>query len=304
MRGAKNADNRIRVQRMLAGRCREDDLKRLMLSLRQRSYGCQIVKDIADLIAHEDERDQGLIVDTISQMYFCFKLFYESRNQKFDVGRLPNYFENCVYAAIQNAPSSLLKKNTGFKRGAAYRTAKSACLKFNTNADGTIDASDCTAEERRLLLGVAGVIVVRPVYDGAKLFKQVTEVLTKNKLLHVGEASDFGQVSACLSLMALSLLNRANIVMPDDSIAELSCGFSSDADGQTLEVNASWPADGKLANLRFSVCIFQTNLYAGDHCEPDLLAAAQYSNDIPGNPGSWSEPIEVGEDWKLRLMTV
>lgn len=289
---------------MVKGDCRVNDLSRLLRSLRLRTFGVQSIKDIADLTAHEDDRDAGMMVEAISDLYYSIKLHFVPivTRKRLSIGAMPGFMAKALDASFKTLPDEAIRKQTGLKRNVANKMLRAAIANFVTNQDGTINGSKCSAEERRFIEGISGSFRVQPVYDDAVLFRDLRFVLEKNGLLLPSETKALGYVKERLAIFAVSLLHRVDVVLPDATVAELLCQISGSQEGNVLTVMANWPGPEDGVQFKLETTIFQTTLAAADHCGPDVLAAAVPANGIPANPATLANPLEIGPDWKLRLM--
>jgi hypothetical protein len=71
-------DLQRRVQRLLRGDRRSDDLDRIFLSLRERSYGRASIREIGDFVAHRDKREKGLVTEKVRDIFTSFEAWIRS----------------------------------------------------------------------------------------------------------------------------------------------------------------------------------------------------------------------------------
>lgn len=76
---APQPDLRLRVQRLLRGERRHDDVDPLFLGLRDRAGGREIIREIGDFVAHRDERDRGTVLQQTSDVLLSIQTFLKVR---------------------------------------------------------------------------------------------------------------------------------------------------------------------------------------------------------------------------------
>jgi hypothetical protein len=64
---------RVRVERLLRGDLRTDDLSTLFLALRDRSNCAEVVSEIGDFVAHQDERTKGITTRSVRDFFTTLK---------------------------------------------------------------------------------------------------------------------------------------------------------------------------------------------------------------------------------------
>jgi hypothetical protein len=65
---------RVRVERLLRGNFRAEDLNRLFLYARDRCQGRESVQEIGDFVAHHDERSKGVVTRRTRDFFFALAL--------------------------------------------------------------------------------------------------------------------------------------------------------------------------------------------------------------------------------------
>jgi hypothetical protein len=58
----------------LKGDFHPDDLTRLFLWLRERSYGAASIREVGDFVAHSDERTKGVVTDELRGFFAHLRL--------------------------------------------------------------------------------------------------------------------------------------------------------------------------------------------------------------------------------------
>jgi hypothetical protein len=91
---------RQRVERLLSGPFRPDDLLKLFALLRLQSYGMQTVQEIGHFAAHAAERDRGISTDMAKGFFdiLRFQGFAIENKHPLDLTNLPAKFARMLSA--------------------------------------------------------------------------------------------------------------------------------------------------------------------------------------------------------------
>jgi hypothetical protein len=145
---------RARVERLLRGDFRSDDLTRLFLYARDRCDGRESVQEIGDFVAHHDERTKGLITREARDWYMTVR--FASLNfppHQIEWNRLPSHFSIVLQASLRRALPDFFKDHLKLSRMVVKKSLPSIIGKLITNKDGTFSISPAhTQFERRILL--------------------------------------------------------------------------------------------------------------------------------------------------------
>ncbi|MDH5356168.1 MAG: hypothetical protein OEY09_17130 [Gammaproteobacteria bacterium] len=71
-----------------SGNFDENDIDNLFMRLRAYSHGNRIFREVADFVAHNDERNKGVATESLEAFYLSFKYFLEyiSPKKSLDIG--------------------------------------------------------------------------------------------------------------------------------------------------------------------------------------------------------------------------
>jgi hypothetical protein len=149
-----DAGLRARVERLLDGDFRPDDVTRLFLYARDRCDGRESVQEVGDFVAHHDERTKGLITRTTRDWYVtaefaALALNNQQLNKPFDLNKLPIDLPHFLRASFRRGfgpdHNRSLKEKTGLNRAAAEKLSSTIIKTFASNADGTM-TRNCPGE--------------------------------------------------------------------------------------------------------------------------------------------------------------
>jgi hypothetical protein len=84
------------VARVVANRFSPNDLTRILLYIRQNSYGNKLIEDIGDFIAHHEQRDKGLSYEHVKCSYVKLAAFIDTRDGAMQSDKLPWYIKDLI----------------------------------------------------------------------------------------------------------------------------------------------------------------------------------------------------------------
>ncbi len=288
----RDVETKRRVERMLSGDFRPDDLSRILLFLRDRTYGKDVVKETSNFISHGVERDIGLVTDTAREFFAGVRLHLSLIETKtFNVDEAPTFFPTAVKAALKHIDKGQIQQQVGQNRKMAERTLESMLAKFVQNANGSYALKGNLDEtEVRLLRLLASTFTAKPAFTDKGLIDDLWFVLLKNGLVHESELDAFQKQRTPIILFSVAAMHGCSIVLDKNTKAALAadCGGNADFPIQVLGVSVCPTA--KVPDLRIATAMFSTALLARDHCEADLLG------DLKG----WTYPIELSASFKLK----
>lgn len=72
------------IQKIESGSFDENDIDNIFMKLRAYSTKFSVFREIADFVAHNDQRDRGLVNQALEHMYLSMRFFldYQGENKK------------------------------------------------------------------------------------------------------------------------------------------------------------------------------------------------------------------------------
>lgn len=270
---------RSRVERLLRGEFRSDDLTRLFLFARDRTEGRDTVREIGDFVAHHDERTKGIITRATRDFFVVMHFLAQRVNQTISLNDLPAEFPDVLWAVMRRVNNKTIVSRTGIKLAQATKILPGLINKLIATSNGNFSITNHhTPKEIALIQGLIGLIIVQPAFDSDHLYDDFVSILKSQSILRKEEMRDFTQLKAAIALYAVSVMHNCNVILAHGSKAKLSASRSLEVerDGNLvhcLSVYATaavrWPTDGI---DHFSVPMFVTDLLPEDHCSPSLLS--------------------------------
>jgi hypothetical protein len=165
---------RVRVERLLKGDFRVDDLSTLFLTLRNRSNCPEVVREIGDFVAHQDERTKGITTDSVRDFFTTlrYQLQFNLRGVPFRTPYdLPHNIADVLWAVFRRVPSKTITQATGLKRAAAERALQDLSGRICHLRGGTTWLDRPTSQDRALIRRLLTVIISTPAFthDGLAL---------------------------------------------------------------------------------------------------------------------------------------
>ncbi|MBH3444870.1 hypothetical protein I5L59_14935 [Pseudomonas moraviensis] len=279
------ASERIKAQKVIdkiqSGDFDENDIDNIFMRLRAYSAGYRVFREVADFVAHNDVRNQGLLIDSLDNMYLSFRYFLDYATpdaQGLDVSKpIPIYIKKLMkYQVDKCKPEELRKKfnvtpeklksriDTYFKDDRKSHTTQLQLHKLGKDGFASFQY-------------LVSFIVSHPAFTGDQLLDDLLDVLRANKLSFDVQAivSQKPTILLCLIL----LMHEAQFKLANDATAECRVAIDQDSilekNGQKAEmiqvmgtVRLHRP-DGHPIQVMYP--IFQSGLRAADYFDATLM---------------------------------
>lgn len=296
---------KAKIQKLLAklesGSFDENDVDNLFMRLRAYSHGNRIFREVADFVAHNDERNQGIATDSLEAFYLSFKYFleYVSPKKSLDIGSpFPLYVKKLMKYQVGKCKENDLRDKFNVTKlrlasriDSLFAEDKKQSLAFMKK----LKISEDTLKAIQHLLSFIGS---QPAFDQEQVVSELLKVIKANKF-SVNE-SNILKNSDKIALCVMLLLHDATFEYGahKQGFCKISCDNTSishkqrfiDADGNPVEHEESF---GKLQVLGYvildkdgkdlTVCypLMSTNLSAEDWCDDEMFVIEPLSEDHP-----------------------
>jgi hypothetical protein len=278
-----DSKSRNRVERLMRGEIRNDDIMNLFLFARDHCDGRESVKEIGNFVAHHSERYRGIITETTRDWFAIVRFSTVTLTNVGAVNplQLPSVTPRYLSATLDRLSTDELRDRCGLTRKEAHKLLPVFLGKLTKKRDGTYAADQhYTVNEANLFTGLCGVIVARPAFDGEKLFTDLSATLKSNGLLLKTELSAFEALKPAFELFAVATMHNCRIEIEAGLAVELKAS-SNGLSGIT--VNAAVPTIEN-DKILISTAMFVTNLPPAENCDPDLLDMQEWNTDIELTP--------------------
>lgn len=303
-----------------SGKFNENDVDNLFIKLRPYSFGLLIFREIADFVAHNDERNRGLVNQSLKTMYLRMKFFreYNQENKEIDLG-LPNpeWIRELFLLQVEKIDEGTLKKNTNYNKSE---------LKKEINKAKKIESSFFKYERLDLkILNALNYIIsfinANSICNQFQLIEEIVKVIEKNKLEYIRD--DFLQQSDKIMLSILLLLHNSNFNIKGEELAFCKIGSQKDSisynttfinskgeivkheeEYGNLEIQGHVKLMFNEKELGISHTIIETNLNIEKWCEKEMFKIEPYSADstvkLLCKRIKFNDGITISENFKLQ----
>lgn len=288
------------VNRIQTGEFDENDIDNLLMKLRGHSKGSMVFREIADFVAHNQDRDRGITSQSLQTMYLMMRYFreYTEGDQTLDVfSPFPQWIKTLMILQVDKFYDANIKDQTGLTKSGLKKKIKNA---FQHDTANDLAVPSDYASVMKLfpaLQYVLGRIVVSPVFHQDTVISQLLTVLESNRL-NV-DRSAFSIQKAHITLCIMMLLHDTHFTIGGNAIGH--CQLASEniptpnatsyktADGNTVRVLNTYgilrimgvvPTGGPPSNLSIAYEIMGTNLEASQWCDPALLVPKPLTSPI------------------------
>lgn len=273
-----DADLKRRVERLVHGTRRSDDLDRLFLALRERSYGRASIREIGDFVAHRDQREKGPVTQKVRDIFESFRSW-----ARISVAGLPFTIADIRKVSAANlrvATDAQIEARLGLTRSVAKSVLEQALRNAENGKPGTL-------RERRVVDYFGSAFIWNPAFTAIEVLDDLTHVLQKAGLLEPTDEKTFAAIGPFLALYVTALMHGSAVILEDGTRADLFAGFANRE--ERIEVKARLTINDLSKPIFAPICIFWTTLPGPEHSAPALADA----------PSQWEGPIEIGPDGKL-----
>lgn len=283
-----NPEIKLRVERLLNGDFRPDDMNNILLFARDHCDGRQVIKDIGSFAAHKHERDKGIVVESARKWAIVMSFYgYQFANRgSIRSTSLPPATPDYLRIAPDRIGAADIRKRTGLKIKQAKKLVDSFVGRLSENTNGTWSAPQNTPDdEKEIFRCLSSIIVPEPAFKCERLSKEFIDTLKSNGLISNDQIREFGmKVKSIIEKYAVTLMHKSVINVGGYHFHELKASKSLNEISVLCIVDLS----NNFRSPPHASRIFQTKLDPKDHCSEELLKL-----DI------WDFPIELNAEGKI-----
>jgi hypothetical protein len=282
---------RLRVERLLKGSGRADDISTLYLHLRHRSRGRATVAEIGDSVAHREEKNKGIVTGDLRDFFTVMKTLgptmIPDSAYNYSAENLPSNFREFLPAALRLAENDKIKLHTGLNRAAAERMLPGIVAKIRQHSDGRLQIHGLTPTEIGLCECLSGYIRARAAFKEDRLITEFVDALVDENLINSSERKILVKARNHIALVAACSLHMTRIDLGDGTFAEITLSPTSGPDHKRIGVYARAFIPGPI-NVYVSRVVFDTS-----------LVAAEWTDGLQIEEANWEFPLEIRPDWRL-----
>ena len=269
---------RRHVLAILSGLATAADFQALFQGLRYRSRGRRRFRDIADFIAHLDQRDRGPIAELVRDVFESARVF-----TMVAAGRIPAADEARAagHANLRLATDASISSVCAMNRKAAGAAIDRAADHLNhglhpSDRDAFVFDAYCNR------------VKWHPAFHDHELLHEFVAVLRDNKLLEASEQALMESRGDRLALFVLALLHGVEIALEHGEPIILQAGFFNRE--RRLEVKAHIVLNDLNKPVFMPLCVFLTDLKPEGRCDEALLSSEAHG---------WTMPIVLDPEGML-----
>lgn len=266
---------RARLNRLMSGDLRADDVAKLYVGKRSASYGRASFRELADFAAHPDMRNRGPVTDRIRDMRTTFRPLIDradgQNRPRIDqiLARAESNFRMATNEQVANLSG-------GSKRDKAASILNSALAKIRKGATRSL-----TQVEMLLALNFGDRMIWNPALRAQEVFDDFKYVMIKNDLMTKADSRKLDATRSIVILHAITTMHGCEFDLGDGMCGVLQAGY--DNRYGCLEVTTALHLAGYTKPVSMKLGMFWTDMEAKSHVSETLL-------DLPG---PWEFPIEI-----------
>lgn len=278
-RPVANAELRARIERLLRGDIRNEDLTRLFMFAGDHADGYPTIAEVRHFVAHPN-RDKGIVTEAVRDWFaharFVFNRFGPGGPHPYDGGKLPRTAPRFFRIAVDRIGHDIFWKRTRHRPKEARMVLSSVAGRLVANPDGTWSLPPIvTRQEMQLIECAIGHLVTKPAFTGEALANEMVRLLKSNGLVSAEELrAQSNRISEIVQLYGVTVLHNANVSVDEQENCRLAISFSLKyddfgVDAVVPDIIDEYPATS------VSTLIYKTNLKWRAHVTQELLEAPE-----------------------------
>ena len=281
----KSEENRVRVERLLKDDFKVEDLSRLLRMMRTQANKNSIIRDLGDLLAHEDIRDSGPLFLRGKEMYDSLKFNTECiHGNGLNLAKAPNNLWALISTNLR-----YFKRKDFFKYKCRRSDIEAEIEKMKNaateNSDGTLNLNIQYLHPFVRLLCFS--LAIFPAYNDDDIYQELQKLLISQGLLEHKETPQFRKIKAKLALFTVAHLHRTELKFSENTKSYLLARQEKEEASNVLNVLCHFELDGFPSNTHHAQTLFESNLNPAEYVDEGI---------------KWRSPIELDDSWILRNM--
>jgi hypothetical protein len=297
---SKKEEYRKRAQRLIAGDFHIEDLNRLLLFLRENSFGNKNVREIGDMIAHGDTREKGISFQHVSDKMELieFKLphieAYPSIPE-ISLEDAPRNFLPAMEACLRLMDTSTIRTQLNMNKRSAERSLRRIKSQFFEKENGCFALRGYTLSqaEQKLIKVLTSMLSGASLYTGDQLFDEIEKLLVRHKFIDKNQAPQLLARKPHILLFAIERMHLVEFPLTNGKRVVAQAGWDLENGLAKLNVYISHVISWQGSNRTIISLLFSTDLSA-EEWAPEF-------NPLLGSK-LISCPIEMTSEPRLRLL--
>lgn len=279
----------------------ENDIDNIFMRLRAYSHGNRVFLEVADFVAHNDERNKGVSVESLEAFYLSFKYFleYVSPKKSLDISNpFPLYVKKLMKYQIDKCKDADLKEKFNVTKQRLKSRIDTVFSEDKKNKKAFMKKPKLSNHTLEALQYILGFIGSHPAFNQDQVIAELLAVIKANKL-NINEEEllkHSDKIAACVALLLHDTTFEYGA--HKQGYCKVSCEKTSisfnqkfvDQDGNPVEHKESFgnlqvlghvvlEKDGK--DLTVCYPMMTTSLSAEDWCDEDMFVIEPITEDHP-----------------------
>lgn len=284
-----------------SGNFDENDIDNIFIRLRAYSHGNRIFREVADFVAHNNERNQGVSAESLEAFYLSFKYFleYVSPKKSLDIRNpFPLYIKKLMKYQIDKCKDVDLKEKFNVTKQRLKSRIDTVFSEDKQNKKAFMKKPKLSEDTLKALQHILGFIGSHPAFDQDQVISELLAVIKANRLnINEDELLKYSdKIAACVALLLHDTTFEYGA--HKQGHCKVSCEKTSisynqtfvDQDGNPVEYKESFgnlqvlghvvlENDGK--DLTVCYPLMTTNLSVEDWCDDDMFVIEPKTEDHP-----------------------
>ena len=279
-----------RVDRLVSGKYRSDDLNYIFLALRQTSYGRPILVELGDFIAHNSQREKGICTERFIDFYKILPTYVKMGGKRLNVNDLPEDIASFLGASYRMIGPELIAKKTKLRKNGLSKLLSSLITRVGRNNSTKLSfLTRPNDEELRLFNFLTNGSMVEPAFNDKGLLEDFWHSLTKNGLVSAVDKPKILAQKNAIVAFAIASMHQCKLIDKNQGVeATIECRVY---DGNLIAMSSMLVP---YIPVPVSMPIFMTGVPAKDVCMPDLQGKALQI--------TWDCSLELNDELKLARL--
>lgn len=267
---------RRRVERLLDGDVRKEDLHELFFNMRDQAGGSGLVSEIGNFIAHPNIRTQGIVRTRLSDQFAFLKFRIPFSYQNVITTDLPASFPNAMRANLRRMRKHILLQETGKSPAQSEKILARVLGRMSPTVGGGLSKVTLTSkEEFDVCACVFRHIRGGSIFTDSDLIEDLCRALQKQRLLEQREKSQLKKIKPYVSLFALTAMHNRKIQLLDGSVVEQYV-IADIRDNLAIFAAGDLGKDVGAGVQRVAAWVFETDLPISQFCEIGVAPLGRY----------------------------
>lgn len=181
--------NKLKTQKIISkietSNFDENDVDNLFMKLRAFSNGNDVFREVADFVAHNDIRNEGIANKSLEALYLSFKFFneYTSEKKPLNISEpFPLYIKNLMIYQIDKCNEADLKLKFSETKQKLNSLISTLFKDNKKTATTQLKNPKLSKKYFQLIQYLLGFIGIQPAFDHTILISQIIKVIKNNEL--------------------------------------------------------------------------------------------------------------------------